>query len=43
MLSGNEQEYSLLCLGCSEDLSDRSDDRRALQGSVESERVVKGW
>ncbi len=39
MSSGNEQEYSLLCLGCGEDLKDRSDDRRALQGSVEAERV----
>lgn len=39
----NYQESSLLCLGCGEDIKDRRDDRRALQGSVEAERVVKAW
>ena len=39
-ITGYEQGSSLLCLGCGEDVMDRSDNRRALQGADE---VVRGW
>ena len=33
----------LFCLGCGENVKSHADNRRALQGSVEGERVVEAW
>lgn len=33
----------VLCLGCGEDITNRKDDRRVLQGSAEAQTVVHAW